>query len=775
MNMRYQAYLLPLVFIILAGSFLSAQNSLSGTVTDAQGMPLIGANLFFPDLKTGTITDENGHYEMKQLPAKKMLVQVSYVGYNTLLRPVEVQGNVTADFVLEEGHIESKEVVVTGLSMAQEKRRNTVSIDVLKKDFLLRSTGTNLVDNLTKVAGISAVTTGPGISKPIIRGLGYNRVLVVQDGIRQEGQQWGDEHGLEIDGYAVDRVEVFRGPATLMYGSDGLGGVINLESPHPAPEGTVKGSLQTAYHTNNQQKEVSGFVTTTVKGWNGYLIGSYRDAGDYQNAYDGKVFNTGFEEKNGSGMFGTNRKWGYSQLRFSTFNQRLGLAEGERDENGHFLTAEAPFQKISHQKVGWNNALIFNKSSLKTVIGFQKNLRREFTAPDELGLFFDMGTFTYDLKYYVFEKKNWEYTFGFSGMVQDSKNKGTEVLVPAYSLRDEGGFAYLRRILGKMEWSAGIRYDQRHFQVKELAENGETRFPALSRNFGQVSGSVGMSWFPTDQLVLKLNLARGFRSPNIAELSSNGVHEGTFRYELGNAGLDAETNLELDGGLELDLKHVTLSLSPFFNRINHYIFIEKIGAADGTDSLTIVDGTAFPTFQYTQHNPQLYGGEFSLDFHPHPYDWLHVKNTFSMVLAEQLNSPNKYVPFIPPFKYQLELRTDIPTEWTYFRALSIGTAFDYFFKQDRILSANDFETPTPAYGLWDANIGVDWTNKAGKTRATVLFAATNILDKTYQDHLNRLKYAPLNPATGRQGIFNMGRNFTLKLEVPLEGQISKKL
>ena len=191
MNMRYQAYLLPLVFIILAGSFLSAQNSLSGTVTDAQGMPLIGANLFFPDLKTGTITDENGHYEMKQLPAKKMLVQVSYVGYNTLLRPVEVQGNVTADFVLEEGHIESKEVVVTGLSMAQEKRRNTVSIDVLKKDFLLRSTGTNLVDNLTKVAGISAVTTGPGISKPIIRGLGYNRVLVVQDGIRQEGQDPG--------------------------------------------------------------------------------------------------------------------------------------------------------------------------------------------------------------------------------------------------------------------------------------------------------------------------------------------------------------------------------------------------------------------------------------------------------------------------------------------------------------------------------------------------------------------------------------------------------
>ena len=774
MDTKYKACFLRLLLFFLAAPVLSAQNSLSGTVADAQGAPLIGANLFFPDLKTGTVTDENGHYEMKQLPDKKMLVQVSYVGYNTLLRPVEVRGNVTADFILEEGHIESKEVVVTGLSMNQEKRRNPVSIDILRKDFLFKSSSANLVESLTQVAGISSVTTGPGISKPIIRGLGYNRVLVVQDGIRQEGQQWGDEHGLEIDGYSVGRVEIFRGPATLMYGSDGLGGVINLESPHPGPEGTVKGSLQTAFHTNNRQKEVSGFATANIKGWNGYLIGSYRDAGDYQNAYDGKVFNTGFEEKNGSGMLGTNRKWGYSQLRFSTFNQTLGLAEGERDANGHFLMDAAPFQKIGHQKVGWNNAFIFNKASLKTVLGYQKNQRREFTAPDELGLFFDLGTFTYDLKYYLFEKNNWEYTFGLSGMVQDSKNKGTEVLVPAYSLRDEGGFAYLRHILGKMEWSAGIRFDQRHFRVKELVEDGETRFPALSRNFGQLSGSVGMSWFPSGQLVLKLNLARGFRSPNIAELASNGVHEGTFRYELGNADLAAETNLELDGGMELDLVHVTLSLSPFFNRINRYIFIEKLGAADGTDSLTIVDGTAFPAFQYTQHNAQLYGGEFSLDVHPHPYDWVHFKNTFSMVLAEQLDSPNKYVPFIPPFKYQIELRADILKEWAYFRALSVETTFDYFFKQDRVLSANDFETPTPAYGLWDAKISVDWTNKEGKTRATFLFAATNLLDKAYQDHLNRLKYAPVNPATGRQGIFNMGRSFTLKLEVPLEGKISKK-
>ncbi|MCB9351946.1 MAG: TonB-dependent receptor [Lewinellaceae bacterium] len=181
-----------------------------------------------------------------------------------------------------------------------------------------------------------------------------------------------------------------------------------------------------------------------------------------------------------------------------------------------------------------------------------------------LGLFFDLGTFTYDLKYYLFEKNNWEYTFGtFRVWCRTAKTKARRCSSRLIPLRDEGGFAYLRHILGKMEWSAGIRFDQRHFRVKELVEDGETRFPALSRNFGQLSGSVGMSWFPSYQLVLKLNLVQGFRSPNIAELASNGVHEGTFRYELGNADLAAETNLELDGGMELDLVHVTLSLSPF--------------------------------------------------------------------------------------------------------------------------------------------------------------------------------------------------------------------
>ncbi|MAT54066.1 MAG: TonB-dependent receptor [Saprospirales bacterium] len=771
MNHRY------LLIFTIAFSFslkIIAQNSLSGTVTDESGQPIIGANIFFPDLKTGTTTDLDGHYEVQHLPAKKMLVQVSYVGYNTLTKTIDIQGAVTMDFVLEEAHLEAREVVVTGLSVSQEKRRSPVSIDVLKKDFLLQNGGTNLVDALTEVAGVSAIGTGPGISKPIIRGLGYNRVLVVQDGIRQEGQQWGDEHGLEIDGNAVERVEIFRGPASLMYGSDGLGGVIHIESPHPVMKGTIAGSVNTAYQTNNSQREVSGFLAANANGWNGYLIGTLKKADDYQNAYDGKVFNSGFEERNASGMLGVNRKWGYSHVHFSSFFQQPQLPEGERNPDGSFVTDEAPYQEITHHKVGWNNNFIFRHSSLKTVIGFQQNIRKEFEEPDVAGLVFDMKTLTYDLKHFIVKSEDWEFTYGFSGMVQDSKNKGEEYLVPDYSVNDLGGFAYARHPLEQWELSAGIRYDNRSFSTDELVEDGETRFAALDRNFGNVSGSIGLGWFPSEKTAVKLNLARGFRSPNVAELASNGVHEGTFRYELGNDELEAETNFEIDAGFDLDLKHITLTANPFFNSISNYIYLEKLASVNGGDSLSVADGELFPTFKFTQGKAQLWGGEFSIDIHPHPYDWLHFKNTVSVVLAKQLNSENEHLPFIPPAKYQMELRADLPLKSTAIRNSYVEINLDYFYRQHRILSANDFETTTPGYALMNGSLGFDLGGPHGKTLAKFAFIAQNIFDKAYQYHLSRLKYAPENPATGRRGIFNMGRNFVLKLTVPFEGRIRKK-
>ncbi len=760
--------------LLLVTMWVQAQNSLSGRVTDSAGQPLIGANIFLPELKTGTSTDIDGRYELTHLPARKLLVQVSYVGYTTVTKTVEVQGDVTVDFALEEAHVESREIVVTGLSISQEKRRSPVSIEILKKNFLFEYNGSNLVDRLERIAGVSAISTGPAISKPVIRGLGYNRVLVVQDGVRQEGQQWGDEHGLEIDDHAVERIEIYRGPASLMYGSDGLGGVIHLESPHPAMNGTISGSLLTTYHTNNRQVELSPFLSANYKGWNGYFSGSAKKADDYRNAFDGKVFNSGFEQWATSAMLGLNRTWGYSHLHLSSFYLRPDLTEGDRNPDGSFVTDEAPFQKILHNKLAWNNSLIFKKSSLRFILGLQRNQRQEFEEPDVAALDFDLKTLTYDLKYFTAPSDPWEFTYGFSGMVQNSKNRGEEYLVPDYAVRDQGAFAYMRRHAAHWEWSAGIRYDHRRFTTTELVEDGELRFAAITRDFSNLSASVGMGWFPSETTALKLNVARGFRSPNVAELSSNGVHEGTFRYEHGNADLDAETNLEIDASFELDLKHLSLSANPFLNFIDNYIFLEKLASYQGGDSLTFAEGEWFPTFRYTQGKARLSGGEFSLDIHPHPYDWIHFKHSFSFVLARQLDSENEYLPFIPPPKYQMELRADFPSKKSLLANVFAEISLRHHFRQNRILAANDFETPTPAYTLFDANVGFEWKTRQSRTLAHFAFSAENIFDKPYQSHLSRLKYAPENPATGRRGVYDMGRNFTLKVRVPFSAKIGEK-
>lgn len=770
MKIRRLSFLLP---IFLFSIPLAAQNSLSGTVSDQSGQPIVGANIFFPELKTGTATDTNGHYEMAHLPAKRMLVQVSYVGYKTLIQDIDISGAVTMNFAMEEAHLETKEVVVTGFSIAQEKRRSPVSIEVLKKNFFIHNDGTNLVNTLTRVAGISAIGTGPGISKPVIRGLGYNRVLVVHDGIRQEGQQWGDEHGLEIAANTVERVEIYRGPASLMYGSDGLGGVIHIESPHPVMEGTFLGSFHSSYQTNNNQHHLAGHLAANVNGWNGYLMGGLKKADDYRNAYDGVVFNSGFEESNAAGMLGLNRKWGYSHLHFSTFFQRPQLPKGERNPNGSFATEEAPFQEIIHHKVSWNNNLIFKKSSIKAVFGFQNNIRQEYEKPGNAVLWFDMKTLTYELKHFLAIVKKWELTYGLSGMVQDSKNKGSEYLVPDYSINDIGGFAYARHPMESWELSAGIRYDHRHITTEELLEDGGTLFATLNRNFGNISGSIGMGWFPSEKVALKFNLARGFRSPNVAELASNGVHEGTFRYELGNADLKAETNFELDASFDLELKHLSLTASPFINYISNYIFLEKLASISGGDSLTIAEGEPYPTFKFTQGKARLLGGEFAIDLHPHPHDWLHFKNTISVVLANQLNSPNRHLPFIPPAKYLMELRADLPLKSNVLRNTFVEINLEYYYRQHRVLKANEFETTTPAYSLLNGSMGFDLSQKHDESLIQFAFIAENILDKAYQYHLSRLKYAPVNPVTGRQGIFNMGRNFILKLTILFKGKLSR--
>lgn len=795
--MNYKKFI-SLVAFLIATININAQNKISGNIKSDENENLTGVSIYFTDLKTGTVTDVNGNYLITNIKAGTYLLDISYIGYKSIIKKVTIQKDTLIDFVLTPAVSELNEVIVTGVSRSTELKSNPVIVKTVDKITLNQNTSSNVIDALKNIPGVSQITTGAAISKPTIRGLGYNRVITLNNGIRQEGQQWGDEHGIEIDQYTVDRVEIVKGPGSLMYGSDGIAGVLNFLAPKTPPIGQIKTQLITNYQTNNHLIGYSLSNAGNKNGfqWHGRFSNTF--AGNYQNAYDGKVLNSGFKEYNGSLFLGINKNWGHAHVTISTFNQTINLPEGERDSLGKFTFVNSngddviattsdyagykigfPHQKINHFRVSSNNYFILKKGTINADFGFQNNKRKEFgdpTNPKDIDLFFDLNTFNYNVRYNVEKKNGWETSFGISGMQQSNTNKGIEFLIPAYHFFDVGAFAFTQKTVDKITVAGGLRFDNRSINSKELYldsleqpvavpdASAELKFNTIRKNFNGVSGSIGLSYQINKMSTLKFNVSRGFRAPNIGELASNGRHEGTFRYEIGNPNLKSEISHQIDIAYFLNSEHVTFELTPFVNFISNYVYTEKLKGFDGNDSIPDPADPA-PAFQFKSGNAIMLGGEIYFDIHPHPLDWLHIENSFSYVQATQQNQPDssKYLPFIPAPKYRCELKAQFNKVSTTLSNAYVKFGVDYYFAQNKFFSANGTETATPAYTLLSAGIGADIKCFNRKDFMSLYISGENLANVAYQNNLSRLKYAPENLATGRIGIFNMGRNISVKL------------
>jgi iron complex outermembrane recepter protein len=770
--------------------------SFSGKVTDSKtGEPLAGASIYFADLKTGAVSNNEGIFAFSSIAQGKHLVEVSHLGYTSIIETIDLTTTKQKDFALEPSVIENEGVTITGVSTATSVKTTPVPVNIIRREDLLRNSSTNLIDNISRTPGVSQVSTGPAVSKPFIRGLGYNRVVVVHDGVRHEGQQWGDEHGVEIDELSVNRVEVLKGPASLMYGSDALAGVVNILSVQPAPEGVIRGNILAGYQTNNRQRNLHLDLDGNHNGFIWGIYGSHKAAADYKNKRDGYVLNSKFNEKNFGGYIGLNKNWGYSHLLVSNFNQHFGLIEGERDAvTGQFIKLinnngaeeEAiatdedfkstdpliPRQHLLHLKIALDNSFRIGQNRLTATVAYQHDQRQEFgnvLDEKERELFFDLNVINYNLQYHFAEKNNWRTSIGVNGMNQVHKNKGEEALIPDYSLFDIGAFIYTRKKIDRLTLSGGIRFDNRSIDSELMEEGGDIKFADFKKSFSNFSGSAGLAWEASKMVILKFNVARGFRAPTLPELSSNGAHEGTNRYEYGKLDLKSETSLQTDAGIELNSEHVSLNASIFLNTLNNFIYYSKLAAVGGGDSI-ITDGSdEFFAFQFTQDNAKLYGAEFNLDFHPHPLDWLHVENTFSWVRG-QLNKEvdgSKDLPLIPAARLINEVKVDLFKKGKIIRNVFISGELDNSFNQDQPFTGFNTETATKGYSLLNAGIGGD-IRSSKRTLCTFFIGANNITDVAYQNHLSRLKYAPENPVTGRMGVFNTGRNFSFKINIPLE-------
>src|ERR1700744_1106722 len=351
MKIRKPIYILSLILLSLFTAFNASaktepndtgNGTLSGTVTDkADSLVIPGATVSIPDLKIATATNDKGHFTLNHVPKGVYLVSVSFVGYATYTQRVDFAKTTRLDVKLTSSSIEAGEVVITGVSKATEVKRNPVPMVAVGKSYIdQHSASGNVIDEIANLPGVSAVTTGPNVSKPFIHGLGYNRVVTAVDGIRQEGQQWGDEHGIEVDQNGIDRVEVIKGPASLTYGSDAIGGGGNLISPPPVPDSTIQGSLQGIYGTNNGLINGSFRLMGNQNGLVWGTVISEKAAKDYQNQHDGRVYATNFNEKDAKAMIGLNKSWGYSYLNATLFDDQQAIPDGARDSVSRKFTRQ---------------------------------------------------------------------------------------------------------------------------------------------------------------------------------------------------------------------------------------------------------------------------------------------------------------------------------------------------------------------------------------------------------------------------------------------------
>ncbi|MFT6748174.1 MAG: iron complex outermembrane receptor protein, partial [Flavobacterium sp.] len=638
------------------------------------------------------------------------------------------------NIVLKESVHQMDEVIVS-TPFQKLQSQNVMKIEFASVKELRQKGAATLIEGLATIPGVSQVSTGVSIGKPVIRGLSGNRVLVYTQGVRLENQQFGEEHGLGLNDAGVESVEVIKGPASLLYGSDAIGGVLYFNPEKFARANQSELNFNTKYFSNTLGSNSSLGYKVSGNDLKFTARVSNNSHADYEIPTGERVTNTRYNELD----FKTGL--GYSNANFSTvfrynFNRLdLGIPENGIGEQSTSKNTEFPKQGIFAQILSLNNVIFFRNSKLDADIGYIANDRSEFEDSDQASLRMKLNTFNYNVKYHLPKFGNLEAIIGTQGMHQTNTNFGEELLIPDATTNDFGFFGTANYEWNKNVLQAGIRFDNRKIVALENGEIGEEGyFAPLDKKYESFNASLGFKTNLKENTTLRLNVASGFRAPNLAELTSNGVHEGSNRYEIGNANLKNEQNVQTDLNLEYKNVHFEMYINGFYNLINNYIFIEPNG--------NVIDDN--DVYDYTQANANLFGGEAGIHFHPHPLDWLHILSSFESVRGQKKDGQN--LPLIPANRFINTLRTEFNST-KYFKESYAMISVEYTLKQK---NASIFETASNDYTL--VNLGFGGKVTLGKTSFDVTLNANNLLNKSYISHLSRLK---------NDGIPNIGRNIIL--------------
>ncbi len=750
------SYLLLLFLLLLTFAGIS-QNSISGKVTEkSSGEPLPGVNVYIHELSTGAVTDSLGIFSITGIPSGQFIVHFSYIGYETRHRQVSFDGDAKQiNIALETAVLKSAEVVVSG-NFTSTQHDNTIKISTLGIDKINKTSAPSLIGSITEVPGVSMISKGPGVVTPVIRGLSLNNILLLNNGVPLQNYQFSEDHPYLIDDNGLERVEIIKGPASLIYGSGAVGGVINLIREPVASKGTINGKYDLRYFSNTVGLLSNLGIKGNQKGIVWGVRGGINSHKDYIQGNKQFAPNTRFNGYNVNADLGLIRKTGVFRLFYKHNKNKFGMSVEPAlktvTENGR--KNEFWFQDLTDNLVISQNRFFLGSIKLDIDLSYQNNNRQ--LKGDEPGEHFTLvnmtlQTFSYTAKVSHSINEKARYIIGLQGMFMDNKNGDApdHVLPDAY-MNDFSAYGLFQYTFSSLKLEAGLRYSYRNINVPyqesggghshgdEEKDEDEPEYVHYDGQFDNLSASLGTTWNINETNLIRLNLASAFRSPNLAELTQHGRHG--IRYEEGNPELNMQQNLEFDLGYHLHTGHTTLDISVFYNHIYNYIHLAP--TSDTTE-----DGDR--VYRYSQANSRLYGGEASLHIHPHPLDWLHFVATYSQVYGEY--AEGGYLPRIPANDLYLEIRLE-KQRWKGLRDIYLEGGVDFVFAQN---NPARFETTTSGYNL--VNLGFGFDVQLKRNRLSFNIKASNLLNIQYYDHLSTLQDI---------GIYNMGRNIMVGMRVP---------
>ena len=771
--------------IFLFYGLISAQNKgqLTGTVMDEFNHPLIGASVILDGGKFGTTTKRKGVFSFSNLAQNKYVVNVSFMGYKTHIGTLIIDANKNKNINIILAPISNllNEVEVNDQLIMSRKKENSLSVAMVDQAFLTENRAGSLMQTLSRLPGISSMDIGSGQSKPVIRGLGFNRVVVAENGVKHEAQEWGADHGLEIDQFTVERVEVIKGPASLMFGANAIGGVIDLKQIATPAKNSQGGNILLTTQTNNNLYGMSAkyfirkdkiYLKThfSLSEYADYKVPT--DSIEYMSYFfklqNNRLRNTAGKEQSAGVTLGYLNNDFSSHLSISDVFSKSGffanahgleIRNSSIDYDASIRDIDLPSQQVNHFKVLSNTLWMIKDYKLNVDFAFQNNYRQEFseavshgympTPPDSLERLYNKNTWTGNVRFEFPKHGKHNFTTGINNEFQQNKINGWGFILPAYQSFTSGFFVHDNIYLSdKWMLNAGLRYDIGMLNTEAYKDwyttpqtNGENlysqRSVPLHRTFGSLSWGVGATY--VNQLFsAKINAGKSFRMPTAKELASNGINYHMYRFEKGDTALHAEQSYQLDTELSWKFKKLTIEVSPFVNYFPNYIYLNP--TSDYFEAQQVYYHSESEVFRT--------GGECSIVYQ--------FTNRFQMaidaeyVYSIQLSGQKKgyTLPFSPPMATVIGAKYS-PNIGGIFEHTNIGIDFKLVAAQNSIVPP---EKKTPGYGLVNLTAGTGI--KVGKQVLQLNAQAHNILNTKYFDHTSFYRLIEV-PGQGRNFVINL--------------------